>query len=95
MKNRIPFDTLEYMETLKKSGMSQEEAEAITKTMAKALSEVINDQELATKTDIKELKIDIKELELKLKGFIVKALSTGVGLLIAFQTLFHFFGCKL
>ena len=62
------FDTLEYLNDLKESGMRQEEAEAITRATSKAFSQLIEIKQLTTKHDLKELEIgvkkEIKELEI-------------------------------
>lgn len=74
MRSPISFDTLEYMDELKKSGMKQEEAEAITKATAKAFTQMMETKELATKSDIKTLELalrkDMKELEIALTKYI-------------------------
>lgn len=71
MRAIIPFDTLEYMEELRESGMDMKQAEAITKANAKAFNEMVKLNDLATKQDIKELesstKKDLKEMEILLR----------------------------
>ena len=42
MRSTITFDTLEYSEELKKSGMKPETAEAITKATQKALNQLVD-----------------------------------------------------
>lgn len=79
----INFDTLDYMEELKKSGMKQAEAEAITKATAKALTQMMETKELATKKDLSILKIE-------LQAFIVKAVTTTIAILGGLQALFHY-----
>lgn len=83
MRANITFDTLEYMDELKRSGMKQEEAEAITKATAKAFTQMMETKELATKKDI-------LDLEMKLQAFIVKAITTSIVILGGIQTFFHF-----
>ena len=46
------FDTLAYMDELKRAGIKVEEAEAITKATQKALIQVMENRDLATKSDI-------------------------------------------
>ncbi len=61
----LAFDTLSYAKKLKSAGFTDQQAEV----QAEILAEVISDQ-LATKSDIEELKLqlnrDIKELEYRL-----------------------------
>lgn len=56
MRASITFDTLDFMDELKRSGMQQDHAEAITKATAKALSQALEANSIATKRDISELK---------------------------------------
>lgn len=60
MRANITFDTLEYMDELKKSGMRQEEAEAITKATQRALNQLVETKDLATKNDLSELRLVLK-----------------------------------
>ncbi|MBF0178587.1 MAG: DUF1640 domain-containing protein [Magnetococcales bacterium] len=66
----ITFDTLKFVETLKASGFAEPQA----KGMAVAIQEVqkANLDELATKGDLRELKLelksDIREVESRLMG---------------------------
>jgi high-affinity K+ transport system ATPase subunit B len=53
---QIAFDTLQFTDELKRSGIDQGHAEAITKATAKALSQVIEARNIATKSDISALK---------------------------------------
>lgn len=83
MKAAVTFDTLEYMDELKRSGMKQVEAEAITKATAKAFTQMMETKELATKKDLMILKSE-------LQSFIVKAITTSIFILGGLQTFFHF-----
>ncbi len=56
MQSSITFDTLGFMDELKRSGMQQGHAEAITKATAKAISTSLEANNIATKNDISELK---------------------------------------
>lgn len=56
MQASITFDTLDFMDELKKSGIEPSHAEAITKATAKALSQALEANSIATKEDISELK---------------------------------------
>ena len=51
----ITFDTLAYSRTLQAAGMSQEQADALAKAQAKAMSEMVAAKELATKGDLMEM----------------------------------------
>ena len=84
MRATITFDTLEYMDELKRSGMRQEEAEAITKATAKAFNQMLETKEVVTKQDLHEMKIE-------LQSFIVKAITTSIVVLGGLQTIFHFY----
>ncbi len=76
--NMVQFDTLEYANKLKVSGVSEEQAEGMTEAMRQVLEskelatkQDIKDSELATKRDIKALEVatkqDIKALEASTK----------------------------
>ena len=57
------FDTLGYFEKLKAAGMPEKHAEAITRAQAEAQAEALKDfvasRELATKTDLLDLKHEL------------------------------------
>lgn len=68
----LNFDTLKYFETLKNSGITEEQSRA----QVEALSIALGSSDVATKTDISELKTELKSdiselktdmLELKVK----------------------------
>lgn len=59
MRATVPFNTLEYMDELKASGMKEEIASAITKATAKAFVQSMETKEIVTKTDAKDLKIEL------------------------------------
>lgn len=80
MRAAITFDTLEYMDELKRSGMRQEEAEAITKATAKALNQLVETKELATKSDLQEIKVELIK-------FISESTWKTIGILATFQTI--------
>jgi len=91
MKSQINFDTLEYMQELKNSGLTEQQAQGLTKATAKAFGQMADVKELVTKNDIIELKNatqkDILTLELALKSFIVKSFLIGIGALGTIQSL--------
>jgi hypothetical protein len=101
MRSKINFDTLQYMDELKNSGMPQEQAEAITKATSHAFDQLMETKELATKQDINDLRIanrqdindlknEMKELEMRMQAWFVKSMITTIGILGTLQTLFHF-----
>lgn len=69
----IAFDTLEYMKDLKKSGMREEEAEAIVTATQKALGQLLETHDVATKSDITNVRSEIKnvksDIQLELHSF--------------------------
>lgn len=56
MRAQIAFDTLQFTDELKMSGMDQGHAEAITKATANALSQILEARNIATNSDISDLK---------------------------------------
>ena len=89
------FDTLEYFNGLKISGMDDAQAHAITKETAKAIDQMIDSKELSTKKDLKEseylVKAYLKDLEMKLKKFIVTTVITATAVLSAIPVLIPHF----
>ena len=83
MQSAITFDTLEFMEELKKSGMKHKEAESITKATARAFVQMMDVKDVATKKDIMDLKNS-------LQGFIVKAITSAIFILSGLQAFLHF-----
>jgi len=53
------FDTLGYFEKLKAAGVPEAQAEAITKAQAEAMKDFVASRELATKSDLLDLKHEI------------------------------------
>lgn len=64
----LRFDTLEYLETLKASGIPDEQSKAQTQALSKALEF----QDVATKSDLLELKGVFKSDILELKVELIK-----------------------
>jgi hypothetical protein len=83
MQAHISFDTLEYMDELKRGGLNQPEAEAITKATSKAFTQMMLTKELCTKKDLTDLRTD-------LQGFIVKAITSTIFILGSIQTFLHY-----
>ena len=55
----VTFDTLKFVKKLEEAGMSQKEAEAIATAQSEAFEELTKTKELATKTDLHEMKYDL------------------------------------
>lgn len=55
----VTFDTLKFVKRLEEAGMSQKEAEAIAAAQSEAFEELTKTKELATKTDLHEMKYDL------------------------------------
>jgi hypothetical protein len=87
--NAITFDTLKYANTLKKAGVSPEQAEA----QAEALSDVLelNLKELATKADIAMLNHEMDarfvQLEQRMTIKLGTMLTISVGAIVALTKL--------
>lgn len=80
MRANVTFDTLEYMDELKRSGMKQEVAEAITKATSKALNQMMDTKELTTKKDLSDLKIELIKIG-------SENMWKTIGILATFQTI--------
>ncbi len=83
MQSSITFDTLGFMEELKRSGMEQDHAEAITKATAKAIATSLEANNIATKRDIDELKDLIHSNTWK----IISTLSIIQGMVVTLYTI--------
>lgn len=55
----ITFDTLEFSKTLQNAGMEQRQAEALAQAQRRAFEQMVTTKELATKSDLLDLKHDI------------------------------------
>jgi DNA-binding transcriptional MerR regulator len=55
----VTSDTLKFVKRLEEAGMSQKEAEAIAAAQSEAFEDLTKTKELATKTDLHELKYDL------------------------------------
>jgi hypothetical protein len=88
MQASVSFDTLEFLEDLKRSGIPELQAEAITRATAKALNQFLDSKEIATKKDINELKELIHSNSYKIIG----AVAIIQGMFISFyQFINHLF----
>jgi hypothetical protein len=94
MKTMINFDTLQYVETLTRSGVPVKQAKALAKVQKNVLAECL-DTTLATKADVVEVKSELKadihaldlrigrvETEVKATRWMITAISAGVGALV-------------
>ena len=59
----ITFDTLKFVEHLRQSGIPEVQAKALSDAQKELLTEIFEQKELATKTDIKELELKIAEVK--------------------------------
>ena len=62
----LTFDTLKFVKRLKRSGFSEEQAEALSDAFRESAESSVED--LATKQDIELLRRDIKEVEVRFSG---------------------------
>jgi len=65
----INFDTFQFVETLKKSGISEPQAKALLEVQKKSFEQAL-DSTLATKSDIQEVKAEIQGVKAELQGVI-------------------------
>lgn len=63
----IHFDTYQYVTTLKKAGVPEKEAEALSRAQQTSLSKCL-DSSLASKQDVVELKSEVKEEIIELRS---------------------------
>ncbi len=85
----LTFDTLEYSKVLQDAGLPQGQAEAIAQAQNKALLEVVNAQNFATKVDLQAIRTELKEDIANTKHEIIKFITNlVVGLFIAQSALF-------
>lgn len=55
----VTFDTLKFVKKLENAGISQAQAEAIAGAQSEAFEELTKTKDLATKTDLHEMKYDL------------------------------------
>jgi uncharacterized protein YegJ (DUF2314 family) len=60
MRASLNFNTLKFMEELEEAGMDQEQAKAITNATAKAFTQMMETQEIATKSDLARLELSLR-----------------------------------
>lgn len=73
----IKFDPIEYAKQLRSVGVSQEQADVQAQTIERVIDEIVTQQDLVTKTDLKK---ELAELKLELIKWI---LGTGVSTTLA------------
>lgn len=69
----ITFDTLKFVEHLRKAGVPEDQAKAMSDAQKELLTEIFEQQELATKTDIKDIELKIAETKAELVRWVVGA----------------------
>ena len=84
----IRYNPLTYSENLIKSGMKEETAKVIAQQQEELM--VINDQNHATKEDVRLIRKDMELLEMRLQAFMIKSLVSAVSVLGILQGIFHF-----
>ncbi len=89
------FDPIEYAKQLRGVGVSQEQADIQAQTMEKVISDVLDNQDLATKKDLGELKTEIKNdlrtVVAELKVDLIKwILGTGIAAVVALVSILKY-----
>ena len=62
----ITFDTLKFVEHLRQAGMPEIQAKAMSDAQKELLTEIFEQKELPTKTDLKEIELKIAELKVSI-----------------------------
>ena len=62
----VAFDTLAYSKTLQDAGMPAAQADALAKAQKAALDEMAAAKELATKSDLHELRLELEKVRFSL-----------------------------
>ncbi len=77
----ITFDTHEFVKRLRDSGFTESQAEALSIAQKESLSQALDGQ-LATKTDITDLRRDMVEMKYDLLKWVVGIALAQIGLLV-------------
>lgn len=85
MISSVPFDSLSFIDELKKGGFDNEKAEAIARANTQAFKQMIMIEDICTKMDLYKCKAE-------LQMFIIKTVTTSIMILGGLQTLFHVMG---
>lgn len=83
MISHLTFDTLKYANTLKKSGINSDHAEAFTAATADMLETTIQDQVVSKES----LKIELNKLEIKLSKYFLKLIAGAVTIICTLESL--------
>jgi len=75
----VTFDTLKFVKTLQAAGLDAPQAEAI----ASAVRDSHESADLATKSDIRELKAEMRELELRMTIKLGTMMVASIGIVAA------------
>ncbi len=82
MTMTMPFDTLAFANKLKNAGVDSKIAEAQAEIQAQVMQDFA-DQRLATKEDIREIKIEIAQLDTKIEQLRVELTLKLGGIIVA------------
>jgi ABC-type sulfate transport system substrate-binding protein len=82
MPATLRIDTLKFVRKLTEAGMDRRQAEAIVDGLSEA-----DTSELATKTDIAELRLEMREMKAEIFGAMLIQAGTIVGLTVALTKL--------
>jgi hypothetical protein len=69
----VTFDTLKFADHLRGAGVPEAQAKAMSDAQKELLTEIFDQKELATKTDIKEIELKIAEVKAELIRWVVGA----------------------
>ena len=69
----VTFDTLKFVDHLRNAGVPEAQAKAMSDAQKELLTEIFEQKELATKTDIKEIELKIAEVKAELIRWVVGA----------------------
>lgn len=78
------FDPIEYAKQLRNAGVTQEQADIQAQTIETVINDIVTNQELVTKNDLKK---DLAELKLELIKWV---LGTGVATVVALAGIIKF-----
>ena len=79
----ITFDTHKYIKTLEASGISEAQAEAMVTAQQESLQAAFDYRELATKSDIAEVKTSIAESKAEIIKWVVGLIFMQTGIITA------------
>ena len=85
----IAFDTIAYSQTLQDAGMEKRQADAIARAQKEALDEMISTKEIATKSDIQELRLEMEKIQYSMLKW---QLGIGIALAVIMAKGFNWIG---